>query len=438
MGLVVLLGVVFPLAFGIFTRVVLPSADVVADVLLMADTYNFVGDDLEIVGCRACFGKSEMDIHNSHFLSRQKSEICVSDRDGEGHSGIYCAAFPGSLSFMTNLQNSKNFQHGDWHMGSNFTLENGTCEKNDLCCIKSSRKFSTFQRGIEEFSSRTLNNTDRRISWAYCRNKRNCDADKFKHCENLGICEECLGIGQSKTAPECEKLYRNTSRKSDLFQNNNCERNVPGMYHLKHKPGERGNEYVEGPCNFEDGCCMDIKETKHPSNYWRCSVDVCLQHLNWIQTDSKIIKNLSSWYTGKDIIHGRSVGGKVCKQLRFYASCMIGPLLLSFAFTMVRWRKDYMSGDTHGATMILAVLQFYSQWRALRSLFSTKDRMKKHIDERNFTLELIEPLLESVLQVNIKSYPFYPTNYSYNINHNLKKFKINIILRSFRYIYLMQ
>ena len=133
--------------------------------------------------------------------------------------------------------------------------------------------------------------------------------------------------------------------------------------------------------------------------------EMCIRDRNWIQTDSKIIKNLSSWYTNKDIIFGRSVGGKVCTQLRFYAMCMLGPLLLSFIFQMVTWIRDYKKGDTHLPTLILAVFQFYPQWRAIRSLFSTQDRMKQDIDARNFTLELIEPLLESVLQVN---YNFKP------------------------------
>ena len=274
-------------------------------------------------------------------------------------------------------------------MGSKFTLEMGACKKKDLCCVHSGVKYNTLQRFLP------TNHSDTRISWGLCRNKRNCKA-----CTNLGNCEECLGIGQSKIAAECDKLYKSFRSSKNSLKYNDC---LLGTYHLQQNSMGKGQEFVNGPCNVEDGCCMDIRETKPPANYWRCGEDVCLQHLNWIQTDSKIIKNLSSWYTNKDIIFGRSVGGKVCTQLRFYSMCMIVPLLLSFTFQMVTCIRDYKKGDTHFPSLILAVFQFYPQWRAIRSLFSSKDRDKQDMDARNFTLELIEPLLESVLQVNYSS-----------------------------------
>ena len=48
----------------IFFNMILPTGDVYSDILLMFQTWTFQNtDSLEMVGCRACFGKTEEDLY---------------------------------------------------------------------------------------------------------------------------------------------------------------------------------------------------------------------------------------------------------------------------------------------------------------------------------------------------------------------------------------
>ena len=262
-------------------------------------------------------------------------------------------------------------------------MKRGICEKGNICCVQSRRDLNRsvlFDPG---------NNVDKQTSWVFCRNKKNCNV-----CKNFGSSEICLGVGSS-TAPKCEEFYRS------FFQSQNSiwdhSSSLVRSYHLTNA-SNGSKEFKLGHCQFDDGCCLSIKETSHPTNLWRCNEDICSQHINWVKTDSDIMKNYSTWKENKDIIHGRTVGGKLCTTLRYYALSLIVPMILNFMVTLFAWFRDYKNGHTHFVTLFLAILQFYPQWRVLRYQFSSNERKRQDIDQRNLNLQTLE-LWQCVFQV---------------------------------------
>ena len=387
----ILLQIVFTFFVGICFGVILPTLDVASDLWLMADTLNFVGDGIEMRGCKACFAQSDATFQEHQAISNNDCNICVSDKFNYGHSGIYCFGFPDPLDKIRRIQASSKCETQDWHMGLDFTFKRGACEDKDICCVHA---------GIKPNRSQIFSpgqDVDPRVSWVFCRNTENC-----RDCQSFGTCEVCLGIGSS-TAPKCNNFYDNLVKSRNSFQKAGCTNQ---RYRLNSAINET-KQFVEGECRFEDGCCINIRKTQ-PKKYLRCIEDVCLQHINWISTDSEIIKNISSWRGNKDIIHGRVVGGKLCSTLRIYALCMILPVLLNFVFIVLAWIKHHNEGKTHLSTLVFAIFQFYSQWKVIRYLwlFKSKNRIKEDIDRAKdhiFNIETLEPFLEATFQVHFYS-----------------------------------
>ena len=380
----VFLSLISSLTFGIMTGVVLPTFDHIADIWLINDTYNFLGNGLEMAGCRACYGKLESDINKKHYSPKSDCNVCVSSEEGHGQSGIYCSAFPSSLDTINRLQTSTECETQNWHLGAEFEMTPGKCEKGNNCCVQT-RKYLNHSTLFDPGESETSKN-----SWVFCRNKRNCN----KHCSNFGNKEICLGVGSS-TSAACEPFYVSFVNSKVPFSDTRST--MLRSYYLTN-PINAKKEFKEGRCKFDDGCCLSVKHINHAENLWRCNEDICKQHINWLITDSNIIKDFSSWKENKDVIHGRTVGGKICNAMRYYALYLIVPIALNFTFTFFAWLIDYSNGDTHFATISFVCLLFYPQWRALRYMFSSNERKRKGIDQRSVSLQTLE-LWESVLQV---------------------------------------
>ena len=113
----ILLRLVLTFFVGICFGIILPTFDIISDLLLIVDTVNFVGDNIEMAGCRACYGKSDAKFEEHLPISNNDCNVCVSDKANLGHSGIYCAAFPDSLDKITRLQASFKCETQNWHMG---------------------------------------------------------------------------------------------------------------------------------------------------------------------------------------------------------------------------------------------------------------------------------------------------------------------------------
>ena len=378
----VFLSLISSLALGIFTGVVLPTFDHTSDYWLIHDTYNFQGNGLEMAGCRACYGKLENDIYEKHYSPQSNCNVCVSSAEGNGQSGIYCSASPSSLDTINKLQKSTKCETQNWHLGAKET-ERGKCVEDDTCCIQS-RKYLNESTLFDPRDSK-----DSKISWVFCRNKINCN-----YCDFFGNQEICLGIGSS-TSAKCVESY-NSFVESRVFISDSLS-TLSSSYYLTNSINGK-KVFKEGKCKFEGGCCLTVKHINHAQDLWRCNEDVCKQHINWLITESNIIKDFSSWKENKDFIHGRTVGGKLCKAMRYYALSLIVPIALNFIFTFFAWLVDYRNGETHFATILIVGLQFYPQWRALRYMYSSNDRKRQGIDQRCVSLQTLE-LWESVLQV---------------------------------------
>ena len=382
----VFLSLICSLALGLFSGVVLPTLDHTSDYWLILDTYNFQGNGLEMAGCRACYGKLESGINKNHYSPLSDCNVCVSSLEGNGQSGIYCSASPSSLDIINKLQKSTKCETQSWHLGAKET-EPGKCVKKDTCCIQS-RKYLNQTTLFDPSDSE-----DSKISWVFCRNKINCN-----YCDYFGNQELCLGIGSS-TSAKCVEYY-NSFVESKVSISDTLS-TLTSSYYLTNSINEK-KEFKEGKCKFDHGCCLTVKYVNHAQDLWRCNEDVCKQHINWLITESNIIKDFSTWKENKDFIHGRTVGGKLCNAIRYYALSLIVPIALNFIFTFFAWLVDYRNGETHFATLLTVGLQFYPQWRALRYMFSSNDRKRKGIDQRCVSLQTLE-LWESVLQVQLVS-----------------------------------
>ena len=240
----VFLSLISSLALGLFTGVVLPTFDHTSDYWLILDTYNFQGNGLEMAGCRACYGKLESDINKNHYSPQSDCNVCVSSLEGNGQSGIYCSASPSSLDTINRLQKSTKCETQNWHLGAKET-EPGKCVKKDTCCIQS-RQYLNQSTLFDPSDSE-----DNKISWVFCRNKRNCNT----HCGNFGNKEICLGVGSS-TSAACEQSYVSFVNSKVSFSDTRSA--MLRSYYLTN-PINAKKEFKEGRCNFDDGCCLSVK-----------------------------------------------------------------------------------------------------------------------------------------------------------------------------------
>ena len=250
----------------------MPTFDVGSDIYLSLNTYNFAGDELEMAGCRVCYSKSKKEINDNK--NANSCNVCVSDRYGYGHSGIYCSAKPSALDQISRLQSSTECEIGDWHMNVNETLKNGTCVQSDDCCVHVRKKLNSSQI----FSPG--HDVDSRIAWVFCRNKALPISYSPKQ---FGGCEACLGIGVS-TSSKCIEPYNNFSSNSIVIHNDTCSSSQ--SYVLTNSINGTMGQFQQGKCRFEDGCCLNLRKTNKPANLMRCNEDICMQHIHISMTSS--------------------------------------------------------------------------------------------------------------------------------------------------------
>ena len=85
-------------SMGLFFGVILPTADITTDVLLMYNTVHFEGSSLELTGCRACFGKSHSDLwHHVRVAYREQTcSTCIHDENNNtvSRGGLWCGGIP--------------------------------------------------------------------------------------------------------------------------------------------------------------------------------------------------------------------------------------------------------------------------------------------------------------------------------------------------------
>ena len=82
--------------------VILPSFDVYSDVYLMHNTLNFVGDDLQSIGCKACFGKSEEEVYSKKV---GVCTMCTTQGDNYyNEGGIICGGYISAMKKMLEIK----------------------------------------------------------------------------------------------------------------------------------------------------------------------------------------------------------------------------------------------------------------------------------------------------------------------------------------------
>ena len=115
-------------------NLILPSGDVYSDVILMVQTWTFQNtESMELIGCRACYGKNEEDL----LPSKKECMSCVT-RD------IFysCGNFLASMHKLLDIENSNNCEHEKWGVHRNGSLEEGECENYHFCCFEARNNLS--------------------------------------------------------------------------------------------------------------------------------------------------------------------------------------------------------------------------------------------------------------------------------------------------------
>ena len=128
----------------IFFNTILPTGDVYSDVLLMVETWTFQNtNSLEMVGCRACFGKTE----DSLYSSEKDCETCITK-----NSNFYCGFYIPSMKKLHEIESRKKCLNEKWGMfvGS-LDGEQGECDiHHHECCFESRNNTSEIRNNDEQ------------------------------------------------------------------------------------------------------------------------------------------------------------------------------------------------------------------------------------------------------------------------------------------------
>ena len=90
----------------IFFNIILPSGDVYSDIALMIQTWTFKNiESMELVGCRACYGKDEQDL-----LPSQKDYTTCNTSNYYFQCGFYTL----SLNKLIDIKNDNQCENKKW------------------------------------------------------------------------------------------------------------------------------------------------------------------------------------------------------------------------------------------------------------------------------------------------------------------------------------
>ena len=121
---------------------ILPSGDVYSDVALMIQTWTFKNiDSVELIGCRACYGKDEQDL----LHSQKDCTTCITK-----NLGFWCGDFALSLKKLTDIENNNQCENKKWGVNyKNGSLEEGECDDNNDCCFETNNNHSKIKSKCE-------------------------------------------------------------------------------------------------------------------------------------------------------------------------------------------------------------------------------------------------------------------------------------------------
>lgn len=107
---------------------ILPSGDVYSFIALIFQTWKFENiDSVEVIGCRAFYGKDEQDL----MPSQKDCTTCITR-----NVGLVCGQYVSSLKKLTDIDNNNQCEDKKWRVNprnvnrrNGLILEEGECDK---------------------------------------------------------------------------------------------------------------------------------------------------------------------------------------------------------------------------------------------------------------------------------------------------------------------
>ena len=450
--------VLISFAVSIALNVILPTSDVYSDLGTTVTTLNFDGPGIQLEGCRSCYFKTDDIVYGS---PKGPCQTCI-----PRNYQMSCGANSLVLKKLRELQQTGSCSSEGWRSGGiagnanlsdleAYRFSNGTCTKNDKCCIHSTnetniaspftdiskkilveRLFTIFQISIAEggvtFSPVYEENKDLFPPILYDDNNypiydANNDvqyltAEDYADEYSIYVLSGNVGVNDCKglfgTREEYENQIATFLRKTIPYKAAILFHNLTQhMFHNHTLDG--GNVTFQEGFQFHDGCGIlvlpkeesdrQMKESNEPRNNGEaCGNDVCLTHLQYLKQISKTpIHDLETWRrTTFHGIEGIKFGGKICGVLQLYGWISLIPTLIHLLFNIVHYRLDYKKGEADLFDVIPLLCFIYPQWKSLKILFNyiehrNEQRLEKEKNDFDRDLGALEPFLESTFQVSI-------------------------------------
>ena len=391
----------------IFFNAMLPTGDVYSDIILMFQTWTFQStESLEMIGCRACFGKKE----DSLYPTEKECETCVI-KNFRFMSGGYFS----TLNRLIEIENKNNCENGNWG-GTNDNLRDGECESNN---------FYYFCFETKNNNSEIKNNDEDKIKSVQLHSRFLIDCDDYyvRNVSSNVFYDTCLLAGKargdycsfsvvrlndkeiSKWLVENNKIFIKTNFTGialKLLLRNNSNSDLSSIV-----PVEYDN--LNKDESFECGVFIKPKNVNviGDNKGVDCGLDTCKMHLDYLHYRVDGIHDLQSWQMDTTYFSGRvSVGGKKCHLFRVYAWTMLIPIVINLLFSGVVFYSDVKHGLSSKYEIPFLLLLLYPQWRATKILFryishKNVEELENQLNENDTKVSFIEPFCESGLQVSL-------------------------------------
>ena len=410
-----LLTVVRIFVLAIFFNIILPTGDVYSDIILMIKTWNFRNaESIELIGCRACYGKTEEDL----FSTQKDCSMCITKNEE-----FLCGQYYKSLNKLVEIENKDTCENKKWGVGYSFlvpgvldvTLEEGGCDINHNCCIETKNRLSKI--GTKDGKS----NNSFRLNPNFlvdCNNHFLIDLSS-------NVFTTCLVVGKTKgflCALKVVNIHKDKIKA--LVQANQKEFSQPKFtgiaYHFILKYNSTDDSY-----SLKDIVRVEINDIKTIDERFECGLlikprninilgdkvgddcglDSCKVHLDYFHYHLDGIYDLKSWQTTIGYDNGQiRVGGKNCHMLRLYAWSMVVPIAINFLFSGVIFYMDVKSEFSSKYEVPFLLMLLYPQWRTLKILtkflmHQNTEELTNQLDNNDKDVSFIEPFCESGFQV---------------------------------------
>ena len=340
-----LLMVVRIFTLTIFFNLFLPSGDVYSDVILMYQTWKFQNtDSLEMVGCRACYGKEEKDL----LASRANCTTCITQRT----PAIRCGGYMSFINKLLEIENDGHCVNNKFAVNYNGTLTEGKCENHHDCCFETKNHLTKMKRKDEnELYSDSESNYD----YSYGDYDHDYYDDHYDDQSLLGP-----RLGDLTTNKDENNIYSSDRRIGFGCGFDACRTHLGFVY--------REDWNIDGIHDFKS---------------WKSRIGY-------------------DEYGGGGLIR---LGGKNCRPLRIYSLSMAIPILINLIFSSAIFYNDLKSKNSTIYEALFLISLMYPQWRTLKILvryFFHKDeeQLTNQLDENDKEVSFFEPFCESGLQVS--------------------------------------